>query len=82
MNERYIVYILKSTIHGSYYVGCTTDIKKRLLEHNQGLSTYTSSKKPWQVIWYSVFFKKDEAFDKMDASFVARRAKKERWPSG
>ena len=47
----YYVYILKSQIDGTYYKGVTTDYEKRLKEHNTGLSTYTSRKIPWDLIY-------------------------------
>ncbi len=47
----YYVYILKSEIDGTYYKGSTENYLKRLQEHNNGLSTYTSNKIPWKLIY-------------------------------
>ena len=44
------VYLLRSRQDGSYYVGWTTDVLRRLGEHNQGLETYSRRKLPWQLI--------------------------------
>ena len=44
------VYLLRSREDGSYYVGWTTDVLRRLGEHNEGLSTYTRRKLPWQLV--------------------------------
>ena len=44
------VYLLRSRQDGSYYVGWTTDVLRRLGEHNQGLGTYSRRKRPWQLI--------------------------------
>ncbi len=47
------VYLLRSRQDGTYYVGWTTDVLRRLGEHNQGLGTYTQRtqrKLPWQLI--------------------------------
>ena len=41
------VYIIQSQKDGSYYVGSTQDLKERIGRHNQGRSTYTRSKCPW-----------------------------------
>jgi putative endonuclease len=45
------VYIIESLVDGTFYKGYTSDHEKRLLDHNAGLSKYTSSKIPWQLIY-------------------------------
>jgi putative endonuclease len=47
----YIIYVLESTIHDIRYVGMTIDLDRRLTEHNQGKSKFTSSYRPWIVIY-------------------------------
>ena len=64
-NKEWFVYVVQSLQKrpgnkpGFYYVGCTTDVKRRLLEHN-GLyasgktgnpkgSRYTSKLRPWDL---------------------------------
>ena len=37
------------------YVGITTDLKRRLQEHNSGKSCHTSKFKPWRLITYVAF---------------------------
>lgn len=44
------VYLLRSQQDGSYYVGWTTDVRRRLGEHNQGQGTYSRRKRPWEFI--------------------------------
>ncbi|MBW2204516.1 MAG: GIY-YIG nuclease family protein [Deltaproteobacteria bacterium] len=51
----YFVYILRSTVDGSYYVGSTQDLNERLDRHNQGRSKYTKSKRPWQLIYHEEY---------------------------
>ena len=46
---------------GTYYIGYTTDLNRRLSEHNSGKSSYTSGKMPWKVIYYEIFSTKKEA---------------------
>ena len=46
---RYYVYIISSGKLGRYYVGQTGNITKRLFEHNQGMSPYTSTGIPWKL---------------------------------
>ena len=48
----YCVYILQSDVDGTFYKGYTTDLTKRLDEHNAGLSQYTSKKIPWKLVYF------------------------------
>ena len=48
----YKVYLLKSELSKTYYVGYTGDIKNRLAYHNGGKVKYTNKKKPWFLIGY------------------------------
>jgi putative endonuclease len=41
--NKFGVYILRSLKNNSYYIGSTSNIEKRLLQHNSG-STYTTKK--------------------------------------
>ena len=43
------VYVLESLIDGSYYIGVTNNLNKRLSYHNEGKSNYTSKKMPWRL---------------------------------
>ncbi len=49
------VYILKSSKYPKTYVGSTTDIERRLAEHNSGKNLFTSRYMPWRVIYKEVF---------------------------
>ncbi|MGE0090839.1 MAG: GIY-YIG nuclease family protein, partial [Bacteroidales bacterium] len=44
-----------------YYKGYTTDYKRRLIEHNQGKSSYTSRKIPWKIIYVEEYDNKSDA---------------------
>jgi len=57
----FYTYILQSEIDNSYYIGHSSDMKKRLEYHNQGLSIYTSRKIPWKIIYIETFMTKQEA---------------------
>jgi putative endonuclease len=59
----YYVYILKSSKSGVLYYGYTTDLKKRLLEHNSGKSRFTKGHLPWTLVWYSAFKDQKKAED-------------------
>jgi putative endonuclease len=38
------VYIIESLVDGTYYNGYSNDYERRLVEHNAGLSEYTSKR--------------------------------------
>ena len=57
----YYVYVLQSDLAGDLYVGYTSDLKKRFLEHNHGLNFSTKSKRPWQVIHYEAYLNETDA---------------------
>ena len=57
----YYVYILESKVDGSHYVGSTSNLKNRLLAHNTGSARYSSTKKPFVIIWYCAFRDKTAA---------------------
>ena len=44
-------YILYSKKHDVFYKGATADPVHRLQEHNLGLSRYTSSRGPWEMVY-------------------------------
>ncbi len=51
----YYVYILKSQKDGSLYKGVTADLKQRIKDHNSGSAKYSSTKKPYSLVWYCAF---------------------------
>lgn len=60
-NMSYTVYIIKSKTTGRRYIGCTVDLEKRIFQHDQGNTTSTRNKGPWEVIYKECNFKKSEA---------------------
>lgn len=46
------VYVLKSEKDEKRYYGFTKDIKRRLLEHNNGEVTATKSRRPLTLVYY------------------------------
>jgi len=57
----YYVYILQSQKDSSLYIGYTTDLKKRLKEHNSGKSLATKPFRPYKLIFYEAFLNKIDA---------------------
>ncbi|MEY3197264.1 MAG: hypothetical protein RLZZ59_635 [Pseudomonadota bacterium] len=44
-----------------YYVGLTSNVERRLEEHNAGKSIHTNKFRPWNLIGYTAFINKDRA---------------------
>ena len=57
----YYVYIIQSDKDGRYYVGSTQDIKARVARHNQGRSTYTKNRGPWEVVYFEEYSRRADA---------------------
>jgi len=57
----YYTYILKSKKDGKIYTGSTKDLRKRLQQHNKGLSTYTKGKGPFDIIYYEACLLEEKA---------------------
>ena len=58
----YYVYVLKSS-KGRLYVGYTSDLKRRIAEHNAGQSQYTRND-TWELIYYEAYRCEHDARDR------------------
>ena len=77
------VYLLQSVAFpGERYIGITSDLNRRLEEHNSGKSNHTSKYGPWKIVT-AVRFEDDEraaAFEKYLKSGSGRSfAKRHLW---
>ena len=56
------MYILRCA-DGSYYTGSTTDLQRRLLQHQNGEgANYTRKRLPVELVYYEEYDRIDEAF--------------------
>lgn len=55
------VYLLRSKADKKFYVGCTSDLRRRLREHNNGLAFATKSRTPLQLVYYEAFPNRKDA---------------------
>jgi putative endonuclease len=56
------VYLLQSEMSGNQrYVGLTSDLKRRLADHNAGKSAHTSKYSPWKLVSYVAFLDERKA---------------------
>jgi len=52
---------LKSEKDGRLYKGFTSDLEKRLLQHNAGITTSTKGYRPWNIVYSEKFKTRIEA---------------------
>jgi len=57
----YFVYAIVSEVDQRIYVGFTTDVEKRLKEHNSGKTTSTKGYKPWNILVVEEVTSREEA---------------------
>ena len=57
----FYVYLLKSQVDDSFYIGQTNNLETRLNYHNKGRSQYTKTKIPWIMIAHKAFQTRSEA---------------------
>lgn len=57
----YYVYVLQSLKDNSFYIGYTTNLKRRFSEHNEGKSQATRYKRPYQLLFYEAFTNRIDA---------------------
>ena len=57
----YSVYIIYSSKLDRYYVGHSSDIQTRLIQHNSGLSDFTSKATDWIIKYHQVYNLRSEA---------------------
>ena len=62
--KSYFTYILQCS-DGSFYVGMTTNLERRLQEHEFGVyeDSYTYSKRPVELKWFEEFSDVSQAID-------------------
>jgi putative endonuclease len=60
--EMYFVYILRSEKNNRHYIGCTSNLLRRLAEHNNEKIKSTKGFIPWIIIYTEEYKTKSEAF--------------------
>ena len=54
-------YLLQSKKDNKFYTGISNNLRKRLWQHNNGMSTYTKWKGPFALIYYEACPAEDDA---------------------
>jgi putative endonuclease len=57
----FYVYLLRSVTDDGFYIGFSTDLKRRLLEHKRGASFATRFRGPWKLIYYEAYAQREDA---------------------
>ena len=61
----WFVYLLRHTETEQTYIGATSDLKKRLQQHNRGEQKSTRRKDGrWMLVYTEVYRSKDDAFER------------------
>ncbi len=55
------VYLLISLKDKSWYIGETSDIKRRFSDHNKGFSRYTNQHRPYKLLYFEAYLNRDDA---------------------
>jgi len=54
-------YILQSLKDGNFYTGTTSDLRRRIKEHDAGKNFSTAPRKPFKLIYYEAYLLKEDA---------------------
>jgi len=57
----FYTYVLESLKNGELYIGSTNDLKRRFVEHNQGLNLSTKRYVPWRIVYYEACLNRRDA---------------------
>jgi putative endonuclease len=57
----FYVYVLRSESDFGFYIGFSTELKRRLSEHMHGASFATKSRGPWKLIYYEAYTEREDA---------------------
>jgi len=57
----FYTYVLQSQKNNKWYIGYTSDLRKRFKQHNEGKSTYTKGRGPYKIMYYEACLNEDDA---------------------
>ena len=58
---KHYVYVLRSLVDGKFYVGLTSNLVERLLQHNNGLVSSTKGRRPVELIYWEGALNRSDA---------------------
>ncbi len=57
----FYTYLLRSKKDKKLYIGFTNDLRRRLQEHNSGLSESTQFRRPFELVYYEAYKSEKDA---------------------
>ncbi|MEK9186245.1 MAG: GIY-YIG nuclease family protein [Patescibacteria group bacterium] len=60
----HFVYIAQSLKDLGYYVGCTTDVERRLFEHNSGKTQSLKNRRPLKIVYTEKYNNAEVAYSR------------------
>jgi len=74
-NYMHDVYFIKSQKNGRYYIGVSWNARKRLSEHNAGLSKSTKPWRPWKLVRVETYDSANKAYlrERLLKSFKSKK---------
>ncbi|MBI2049667.1 GIY-YIG nuclease family protein [Candidatus Roizmanbacteria bacterium] len=57
----FYTYVLQNKKNKEFYIGFTSNLKSRLLEHNQGLNFSAKRYMPWKLVYYEACIEESDA---------------------
>jgi len=57
----FYIYVIKSKKDDKLYIGFTNDLRKRLIQHNQGLNKSTKYRIPFVLVYYETYLSEKDA---------------------
>jgi putative endonuclease len=57
----FYVYLLQSAKDDGFYIGFSTDLKRRLAELTRGAAFATKSRGPWKFVYYEAYIERGDA---------------------
>ena len=58
--SQYFVYVLRNN-DGRLYIGFTTDLERRVRQHQEGKSGWTRGRGPWELVYHEKLDNRAEA---------------------
>ena len=55
------VYVLRSVRDHGFYIGYSSNLRRRLRQHTEGNSLATSYRGPWKLIYYEAYLEQADA---------------------
>jgi len=73
----YFLYVLKSKKNGDFYIGYSSNIEKRVKQHNSRKVRSTKTNIPWKLVYYEPYSDKIGAIRRERSLKMNHKAKKD-----